>query len=571
MALMASPVDKQSKRGVAIRSGVHVARSIARPISLRVERRLQKRGWKHRLLDAVLIFLVSAVVIGGLIWLFRADPGRHVEFSAVVAPREVMSGGASTLSISYTNNSKETLENVTLALAYPDYFVLQGVDDPSFEQATNTLKIGTLAPGANGLVKIRGVMFGNVGGTQTFGSTLSYVFDDDRTGSRTQSYAFSPTRSALRVETNLPNKLVSGQRLSGEIRLFNDGPVTFPEAAVHPVYPDGFRLTSISTDRRADNTWIVPKLDSGESFAIAYEGVLSLETGSDARFEFEPSFVFGGERFVQEPLFETVQTIASPLRVLLEVGDVASTGRIPVVVSWEDQSDVSISDVTLTVDGAANAPEWHLETPVFASSREAMLIPSRALGINPMVEVRPELAFTLDETGDTVRVLGNVTSFKLQTSASVESFARYFSSAGDQLGRGPLPPRIGDTTIYWLFLNVSGTQNELRDTVVTATLPAGVEWIDQQSITLGNSIVFEPGTRRLTWPLGTLAPTVENSRTVAASVAIALTPIDAERGTVPLLLTNVALNGFDTWVEKSVSFRGSNITTRISEDKGVVR
>ena len=107
--------------------------------------------------------------------------------------------------------------------------------------------------------------------------------------------------------------------------------------------------------------------------------------------------------------------------------------------------------------------------------------------------------------------------------------------------------------------------------MVTATLPAGVEWIDQQSITLGNSIVFEPGTRRLTWPLGTLAPTVENSRTVAASVAIALTPIDAERGTVPLLLTNVALNGFDTWVEKSVSFRGSNITTRISEDKGVVR
>lgn len=565
------PPTKKSKRGVAIQSGVHVARHIARPFSLRLERRLQKRGLRHRIVDAVLICIVAAVAIGGIVWLLRADPGRRVEFTAVVAPREVASGGASTLSIAYTNRSKKTLENVTLALSYPDYFVLQGVDNPSFKSTTNTLDIESLAPGANGLVKIRGVMFGDVGGTQTFASTLSYTFDETRTGSRTQTYTFSPMRSALRIETDLPNKLVSGQRLKGEVRFTNDGPVSFPEAAVHPVYPQGFRLTHVSAPRRDDDTWIVPALEPGESTIIAYEGALALETGASAEFRFEPSFVFGGERFVQDMLFETVETIQTPLLVSLVAEGPTAQGHIPVTVSWGDQSDVLIRDVLLTIDGAANAPEWQIEAPVFSSSREAVLIPTLTSDINPVAHIRPELKFTLSETGDTVHVFSDATSLRLQTQGVVDSFARYFSSAGDQLGRGPLPPRTSNTTVYWLFLNVSGTQNELRDAEMSATLPAGVEWMNQQSVTFGNPVAYEPSSRRMTWTLGTLEPTLQNGRTVAASVAVALTPSDSQRGTVPTLLSNITLNGFDTWAEKPVTFHGGNITARIREDTGVVR
>ncbi len=562
---------KQSKRGVAIQSGVHVSRHIARPLSSRLERRLQKRGIKHRIVDAALVAFMAVVVIGGIVWLLRADPGRRVEFTAVVAPRDVISGGASTLSISYTNRSKKMLENVTLALASPDYFVLQGVDDPSFEPTTNTISIGTLAPGANGLVKIRGVMFGDVGGTQTFTSTLSYTFDKTRTGSRTQTYAFSPTRSALRIETALPNKLVSGQRLNGQVRLTNDGPVSFPEAAVHPVYPRDFRLTDVSVPRRSDDTWIVPELEPGESTTIAYEGALSLATGASAEFRFEPSFVFGGERFAQDTLFEAVETIQSPLSISLTTREITAQRHFPVTVSWSDQNNVQISDVLLTIDGAANAPQWQIDTPVFASSRKAVLIPALSSGVNPVAQFRPELQFTLDETGDDVRVLGDATHINLPTDATLGTFARYFSSAGDQLGRGPLPPRVGDTTMYWLFLNVSQTQNELRDAVVSATLPAGVEWTGQQSVTFGAPLSYEPSTRRVTWTLGTLEPTVKNGQTIAASLAIALTPNEAYRGTVPALLSNIELRGFDAWAEQDVRFVGNNITARIAEDTGVVR
>lgn len=565
------PPTKQSKRGVAIQSGVHVARHIARPFSVRVERRLQKRGFRHRVVDAVLILFVIAIAMSGIVWLFRADPGRRVEFSAVVAPREVISGGASTLSISYTNRSNKTLENVTLALSYPDYFVLQDVDNPTFEPTTNTVNIGSLAPGAGGLLKIRGVMFGDVDGTQTFTSTLGYAWDDGRTSSQTRTYSFSPVRSALHIETDLPNKLVSGQRLKGSVHLINEGPVPFPEAAIHPVYPKGFRLTHVSAPRRSDDTWVVPQLEPGESATIEYDGFLSLQTDASAEFRFEPSFVFGGERFAQDALLETVETIATPLVVTLNAGEPTTQGRIPVTASWNDQSDIALSNVVLTIDGATNAPQWHLETPVFASSREAMLIPSTTRGINPVMELIPELRFTLDETGDDVRVLGDALSMRLPTQGTIGSFARYFSSAGDQLGRGPLPPRVGDTTTYWLFLNVSGTQNELRDATVTATLPLGVDWIDQQSVTFGAPISYDAPLRRITWTLGTLEPTIDSGRTIAASVAVALTPSDAQRGAVPTLLSDIALRGFDTWVEETVTFRSANITARINEDAGVVR
>ncbi len=286
---MSKPIDKQSKRGVLTRSGLHVARHTARPVSKRVKKRFKKRGLKHRVFDIGILALLGIITIGGLYqFVFKADPGKRVEFSAVVAPHEVISGDASTLSISYTNNSNKELADVTLTLQYPPFFVLQDVDDPSFEAQTNTITIGTLAPGANGLVKIRGVMFGDIGGEQTFSSTLGYSWSENKTGAREKSYSFSPVSSALVINTDLPDRLVSDQRLSGTINLENTGPVTFPEAAIHAIFPDGYVLTSTSLSQRSDKTWIVPSLDPDEELQINYSGSLPTESGESADFKFEP-------------------------------------------------------------------------------------------------------------------------------------------------------------------------------------------------------------------------------------------------------------------------------------------
>lgn len=569
---MKKVIHKKNARHVT-KSGVHVARRPGSILIGQLKKRLAKKGWKHRVFDIAAIVVIAAMIIVGLWQLFAADPGRRVEFTAVVAPETVVSGGESTLSISYTNKSRETLENVALTLTYPPYFVLQDIDHPEFEATTNTIEIGDLAPGANGLVKVRGVMFGDVGGTQKFESTLSYTWHETKTGARDRSYSFSPQSSALAIETQLPDRLVSGQRISGEVRLENTGPVTFPEAAIRAVFPDGFDLRQTSLAQREDNTWVVPQIEPGDELLIEYAGNLSIDNNEEAQFLFEPSFVFGDERFIQDTLEETVSTVPPPVDVSISgVPEVLTAGvSIPVTIEWTDQSDLAIKNAKIRIEGATNEPEWDIDTPVVAGSREASLIPHAGGGTERSAAFTPIIEFELEETGDPVTVVGATQERKITTSVSLGGFARYFTSAGDQLGRGPLPPQVGEETIYWVFINAQHTFNDVENAVLTAKLPSNVSWIDKQSVTKGSSVAYNAGSHSISWSIGNLEATLSNGSIAAASFALGITPSSDQAGSIPALLQNVRFEGLDSWTRQSVVRNIGTISTQISEDSGIVR
>ncbi|PIR47685.1 hypothetical protein COV06_02260 [Candidatus Uhrbacteria bacterium CG10_big_fil_rev_8_21_14_0_10_50_16] len=552
------------------RTGVHVARQPGRLLSVPLAKRLEKHGWKHRLLDIGTMSALVLLSLGIAFTLFRSDPGTHVLLTSVVAPTEVVSGGDSTLAISYTNESGKLLKDVTLTLAYPPYFVLQTVDHPAFHLDTNTIEIGDLAPGANGLIKIHGVMFGDVGGEQTFSTTLGYGWDGNRTGSRVQTYRFMPQRSALTIDSQLPDRLVSGQRLSGSITLQNTGSLTFPEAAIHASFPNNFTLTSTSLKQRKDTTWIVPTIEPNEELVIIYTGSLALNTNEEATFTFEPSFVFGDERFAQDTLSETVSTVPPPIAVSIDpIKSALTSGKeVTVTVRWGDQTDLGIERVKLHIEGAVNQPEWTLDTPVQAGSRTVNLVPHAGSGTNRQVTFTPIVDFVLNETQEPVSVIGEPTTGLLTTSVVLGGFARYFTSAGDQLGRGPLPPRANEATIYWAFLNVQDTFNDLTDVVVTADLANNVTWVNRQSVTKGAGVISN-GTS-LSWNVGTLPATISNGTVAAASFALSITPSNAQIGTVPALLSNVRITGHDVWTGQTITKTINTITTQTESDSGRV-
>jgi len=566
-------MEIHKKAAKMVHSGVHVARHPGRILSHPIKKRLEKHGWKHRVFDVVSISIVCGIIaFVSWYYLFNVDPGRKVDFTAVVAPASIVSGGESTLAISYQNNSKRVLGDVTLTLEYPPYFALNDVEHDAFEETTNTISVGELAPGAHGLVKLRGVMFGDVNGTQTFASTLGYSWDGAKHGSRRQTYTFSPVKSALQITTELPDKLVAGQRLNGSIFLKNNGTLAFPEEAIHAVFPEGFTLYTTSLLQRDDQTWIVPTLDPGEELEITYSGTLAIESGEDATFYFEPSFLFGDERFLQETLSETVQTLPPPIELEISLpDDLTANQSVKASVTWNAQNDLAVSDVKISIEGGTNEPSWNIDIPVASGTREATIVPHAGNGANRTVTFFPVVEFTLDATGDRVQVVGKSVERKVTTSATVESFARYFTSAGDQLGRGPLPPRVGDDTIYWLFLNVKGTINDVSNGVVTATLPGNVNWVDKQSVTKGSGVTYDPATRVIEWRIGDFPATITSGQIAAASVAVSIVPTEAQIGTTPPLLNNITFKGTDTFTGEAVRRGAGAITTAIPQDSGRVR
>lgn len=119
--------------------------------------------------------------------------------------------------------------------------------------------------------------------------------------------------------------------------------------------------------------------------------------------------------------------------------------------------------------------------------------------------------------------------------------ARYWSAAGVQFGFGPLPPRVGETTGYRVFWTVrAGTT--LTGAAITATLPDAARWNGHETVTHGEGIVYDSGSRTIGWTIGDLAP---NDNTVSASFEVTITPTASDIGNALTLLNATTARASD--------------------------
>jgi len=89
--------------------------------------------------------------------------------------------------------------------------------------------------------------------------------------------------------------------------------------------------------------------------------------------------------------------------------------------------------------------------------------------------------------------------FKISTFLKIHAESRYYTEEGDQLGRGPLPPKVGQTTKYWINFFLTASPNAVKDAVIKAHLPAGVIWTGKTNVVEGEPLKFDPLSRTVTW------------------------------------------------------------------------
>lgn len=107
---------------------------------------------------------------------------------------------------------------------------------------------------------------------------------------------------------------------------------------------------------------------------------------------------------------------------------------------------------------------------------------------------------------------------------SLEAEALYFSAEGEQVGRGPWPPRQGETTkikVSWQPIVIG----DVKDVRISGTLEQNVEWTG--FVPLGQRLSYSPGTRIVTW-----LPQDDTS----AVFELAITPSERQIGTGEMVI-----------------------------------
>jgi len=134
----------------------------------------------------------------------------------------------------------------------------------------------------------------------------------------------------------------------------------------------------------------------------------------------------------------------------------------------------------------------------------------------------------------TARGWSTVAESRVTTPFQVDAAIRYYASTGDQIGIGPLPPRVGEETRYWVQTSISPTTKDISDLAVRIRLPKGVRHTGRHALPSGGGLSESDG--EIVWSLGYLAASSEGA---AIRFEIALTPDASMLGDSPLLIESI--------------------------------
>jgi hypothetical protein len=557
-------------------------------------------------LDLIVLGIVIGVLISAITFfaIGKNSIAKQIDFSATIAPADVISGASSTLIIDWHNTSSEELRNAKVSLSYPAHFMLQDLSFLDRKIENNTVEIGDVLPDGKGSLKVTGVMFGDVGGKQMFTSSMEFRHGEkNKLGAKEVRHVFSPTKSALGIDVSMPNTIVSEQTVRGILRVTNSGSVDFSEIAINPTQSIlNFTVSSPRTEAYEKKigdqlVWVIPKLDKNESVEVSFTGTApARDEKEEEEWSFDASFTFDRETFFQSRTRTQFDLIPSPISITQETGNQFITPGGKLSVSGEilnvSNEEIELKNIFIESsspfiarrDGDSATYDIDNNRWIIKNNVSDTLAAGEKINFNAILDIKNSIQTSATNTYENLtakitsgtefeivqsKIEATISSDALNLSITspiiFNSFARYSTAQGDQIGRGPLPPVVGEETKYWVFWNISGTTNELKNVEITATLPQYARLGKKQTTSIGRQVSINGD--GISWRVDSIPATfAPQSKTINLAFEVAITPSEEHVGNALTLLDNIQLTAVDAFTGEVLHAYGARISTDIADD-----
>lgn len=566
---------------------------------------------KRILIRITLIFIILFALTFAGFWIFSQNAkkfGQNIQFS-IAASDQAASGEVITLVVSYKNNEAIDLKDAELVMQFPEGFRFQSSSPTNV--SPNTWSVGDLEAGSGGVISIRGQLVGDVDVVKVFTGTLTYTpsnfnypFEEEASASVTL------TSSVLSVEIDAPVRVAPGKEFSGTITYKNTSEEKLSSVRIELVAPNGFTLSD--SDPEADEmTWSVDTLATDDSQEISFSGTLSGDVGTQQQFAVRIGFVDDQETFnLQTEKTFLVLLIKSGLTLSVEQSyEVGSStaewgDTINYKVTYTNDGDIPLEKARFVLDLVSETSggtevslvDWNGITSPDKGVVEDSSIVWNADSVSSLELVKPgdsgsfsvlvplQEAPTADDEDKKefiLRATANayngsdtdptsvspIQETKIATTVTLAVEGRYYSDALDELGSGPIPPQVGETTTYMIFWRISNNSNDIDSVTVSATLPSGVSWVGDSTISAGDPIRYNTQTRTVSWNINRIPAGAGTSFAgLEASFAVRITPTTGDLGEILTLVNSTSLEAQDTFTSVDRSEFSSQITTAIPTD-----
>jgi hypothetical protein len=527
----------------------------------------------------------------------------------IVAPSSISSGEELDLGLSVVNQNHTDLEEVSLIITYPEGS--RGTDQAGTVLSRDKIDVGTIPKGGSKDQSIRTILFGEKGVIKTFNFRTEYkVKGSNAVFSKEKTYDVTIGSSPLLLNVDYPKEVNSGQEITLSLDITSNSTVVMQNSLVKVEYPYGFTYKDSSikplrdlTAQAGNSIWNIGDLKNGDKKTLKITGVLVGQNMEDRSFRIS----VGTPSSDTSKDFDTDLAVAQvtigirksffDLSVQSQNGDVVPIGQnSPITIKWQntlpekilnshieavisgnafDRSSVSannggfyrssdntvIWDKNSTSNLSAISPSDNGQVSFVVSSFSNQT-QIRSIK-NPHIDVH--VVMTGDRSGANSEAVSSSEDMTIKLASTLNLSVQSRRNVGPFSNTGPIPPRSDRETTYTVTWTVTNTTNDLKETSVSATLPAGVEWKGETSPT-SERLAYNSDTRVVSWNIGNISSgTGFTYSPKEVSFKVGLTPSVTQVGQTLNLTSQTEAVAKDIYTETTLKSTAQPVTTRYSD------
>ena len=529
-------------------------------------------------LDMGLIALGAVAAAIAIYFGLIYKPFEPVQAVLTATPNALVSGGEIVLNLTVTNNENDPIEDVNAVFKLPAQIKFERSSLP-YARASNTVSFGEIAAHGEASVRLVGALTGNVGQTLKPSASVTYKDSSGKEGKKLAAARAKISNSSVGAAFEMPESIVVGQVVSGNIKYFNRGNSPIDNVVIIPTWPQNFVVNSSKPELK-NGAWFIGTLGKGSEGTIAWSGSMTAGGADTADFAVETAVRSLSDTLSQGQSSRTVSLADPAINVSLDGTSGARAGdTVTIAATYKNTGDHTFNGATfgatadqgLTIKNIDRTALGDLKpgatgTVKITASLDSKLPDALKNATDVQLAVRASLSGKLDNDSPVV-ISSPDWNVKVASTLGMSAGARYWSDTGDQLGRGPLPPAVGKTTTLWIFWDVANTTGALNNVRITGKLPANVTYTGKAANPFGDAPLYDPATRTMTWNVGDVPawPGVA-TEAIGAACEVTITPTADQRGTYAPLMTNQVVTGTDAATGISLSATAPDMTTHLTTD-----
>ncbi len=541
--------------------------------------------------DLALLF-TAIVMLAGSVFLFFWKPSLVdlIDLSISLGGERIKSGEQVRLTVNFTNKSKQKLTEVSLGVKLPEGFIIDRNKTPSetFSDHSIFTSIKEISAGASGQVEVYGQLWLEPKKEERIIANLSYR--PDNKNSREQKLSS--------LHANLSESVLTSE-LVFPSSTFANSPIKFTYTLKNTSNQKIENINLINNWNKniiKDKDSIKISLPASGSKEIAGEITTPNKSG-DYTFTITPQILANNHTISQSSASQNFKVLTPQIEAGARLVSPVAYGEpgqmIPIEINWENKSSFKLENISLHLTAnLAGVVDWRktatennakFETNgIFFDHNSRTSLSSGAPNNPDTFKVNLYLLKTFSLSGVEKARLeiypivkagsgeisaqqfsqkGSSAGFPLATEVKFSNVeARYYTDEGDQLGRGPLPPKVDKTTKYWVFVKILNTSNIINDAVFRTSLPEGVEFTGKQSTTIGPQLKYNPTDHSISWSYYTLPA---NSKT-GLYFEVSVTPNSSQVGQNIRLTNSLSFSATDEFIGKKFNLIQSPVTNLLN-------